>query len=115
MYLQAWNKYLPVILILLKRSAVTPQVLAMDMGDFIKSSGGKKRKLGFAAFSLGSGQSYVNNGYPETARDLVSMLTGPAGVGYALGSRKLVFTMTNSCVLSISDMSNTASQPPSEF
>ena len=110
MYLQAWTKYLPVILILVKRSAVAPQMLAMDMGDFIKSSGGKKNKLGFAAFSLGNGQIYINNGYPETARELATLLTGSTGVKNALSTRKLSFTMTNHCVLSISDISNTASQ-----
>ena len=44
MFLQTWNRYLPVIKILLKRSVNAEQTLDMNSSDFQRASGGKKIK-----------------------------------------------------------------------
>jgi hypothetical protein len=116
MYLQAWRKYLPVILILIKRSAQSPQTLAMDMNDFVKSSGGKKLKLGFTSFSLEKGRMTINPAHPQIARDLVLLLQESDRAKEMLLSRSLLFAMNNECLLQISDMDMvpTAEQPVAE-
>jgi hypothetical protein len=103
MYLQAWRKYLPVIMILIKRSAQSPQTLAMDMNDFVKSSGGKKLKLGFTGFSLDKGRMTINPTHPQIAKDLVMLLQESDRAKELVISRKLLFAMDNECLLQISD------------
>lgn len=50
MFIQLWNKYLPVIKILLKRSATSEQTLSMNKTDFERAAGGKKLKHTFKVF-----------------------------------------------------------------
>jgi len=50
MFIQLWNKYLPVIKILLKRSAGTEQTLSMNKTDFERAAGGKKLKHSFKIY-----------------------------------------------------------------
>jgi hypothetical protein len=50
MFIQLWNKYLPVIKILLKRSANGEQTLSMNKTDFERAAGGKKLKHTFKVF-----------------------------------------------------------------
>jgi hypothetical protein len=47
MFAQTWNKYIPVIRILIKKSAAAEQVLQMNSIDFLRAAGGKKIKLSF--------------------------------------------------------------------
>src|SRR5687767_15844637 len=44
MFTQTWNKYLPIIKILLKRSVNGPQTLHMNSTDFQRAAGGRKVK-----------------------------------------------------------------------
>jgi hypothetical protein len=50
MFIQLWNKYLPVIRILLKKSASGEQMLTMNKTDFDRAAGGKKLKHTFKIF-----------------------------------------------------------------
>jgi len=50
MFIQLWNKYLPVIRILLKKSASGEQMLTMNKTDFERAAGGKKLKHTFKIF-----------------------------------------------------------------
>jgi hypothetical protein len=47
MFAQLWNKYLPVIRLLLKKSALGEQTLNMNKTDFERAAGGKKLKHSF--------------------------------------------------------------------
>src|SRR6185369_15574313 len=51
MFVQLWNKYLPVIRILLKKSASGEQMLTMNKTDFERAAGGKKLKHTFKIFN----------------------------------------------------------------
>ena len=42
MFTQTWKKYLPVILILMKKSALEDQVLKVNQTDFERAAGGRK-------------------------------------------------------------------------
>jgi hypothetical protein len=59
MFIQLWNKYLPVIKILLKRSFSDEQILSMNKTDFERAAGGKKLKHTFKVF--------IRNGKLENA------------------------------------------------
>src|SRR5438045_5937769 len=50
MFIQLWNKYLPVIRILLKKSASGEQMLTMNKTDLDRAAGGKKLKHTFKIF-----------------------------------------------------------------
>jgi hypothetical protein len=73
MYTQTWNKYLPIIRILLKRAASGDQVFALNMPDFEKA-GTTRRKTGFK-FNL-----HFVNGRPDNvilqaiSKDLATIL-----------------------------------------
>jgi|SRR5689334_2278211 len=73
MFLQIWNKYLPVIKILLKRSVNGEQKLDMNSTDFHRASGGKKVKFTFLV-ELVKGRGQAGESFPPIAKDLVSVL-----------------------------------------
>jgi hypothetical protein len=73
MFLQTWNKYLPVIKILLKRSVKAEQMLDMNSTDFQRASGGKKVKFTFS-IPLIKGRVPTGEIFPPVAKDLVSVL-----------------------------------------
>ncbi|HVE61726.1 MAG TPA: hypothetical protein VNA26_07900 [Chitinophagaceae bacterium] len=79
MYRQAWVKYLPVIKILLKRSAVSgDQVLNMNIPDFEKL-GARKAGYKFAIeFSKGRVEKLINAS--PIAKDLSALLFEDAAV-----------------------------------
>ncbi|MBV9988282.1 MAG: hypothetical protein JO301_11415 [Chitinophagaceae bacterium] len=103
MYAQAWRKYLPVIVILIKRSSGSAQTLAMDADDFIKSSGGKKLKLGFTGLNMNHGRVSSVPAQPEVAKDLAALLHESQATKSLLQTRNIHFSMTNDCFLSISN------------
>lgn len=73
MYDQLWNKYLPIIKILMKRSVVEDQVLDMDTTDFARA--GASRKAGYK-FSLliAKGRSDDLVSSPALAKALLAAL-----------------------------------------
>lgn len=72
MYTSTWNKYLPVIKILLKRSLNGEQVLGLDRTDFDKM--GPARKTGFK-FNIQINKGRVDNlAHPGIAKELISLL-----------------------------------------
>ena len=58
MYTNVWAKYLPVIRIVMKRSLVAEQILALNAGDFERA--GMKRKSGYK-FSFGLKEGKLKN------------------------------------------------------
>jgi hypothetical protein len=56
MFTQAWKKYLPVIVILLKRSLTGEQKLSMNASDFQRAAGGRKVKFAFNDLQMNNGR-----------------------------------------------------------
>ena len=52
MFTQTWKKYLPVILILMKRAVQDEQVLKVNQTDFERAAGGRKVKFSFSNVEL---------------------------------------------------------------
>lgn len=59
MFSQAWNIYLPIIKILLKRSAGADQTLDMNRTDFERAAGGRKAKLTFSISFIKAAYSII--------------------------------------------------------
>lgn len=74
MFSQVWNKYLPIIKILMKRSA-SGDVQTMDMNktDFERAAGGRKAKYTFSV-NLHKGRIQNITSPPPVARELATIL-----------------------------------------
>lgn len=73
MYTHIWNKYLPVIRILLKRSATEAQSLAFNVSDFEKT--GPQKKTGFNfTLEFKRGRLYNLAGLSGPAKELATAL-----------------------------------------
>jgi hypothetical protein len=109
MFTQVWKKYLPVIAIMIKRSANGEQTLAMNTSDFQRAAGGRKIKYSFANLHLTNGR--INNivKHLPLAREFATVLQEDDVIGKILKKRHFEFSMNNSCELTIKD-----STPPSE-
>jgi hypothetical protein len=73
MFTQTWNKYLPIIKILMKRSATGPQTLDMNLTDFQRAAGGRKVKFTFTV-TLHKGRIQNITSPPPLARELSIIL-----------------------------------------
>ena len=73
MFTQTWNKYLPIIKILMKRSATGPQTLDMNQTDFQRAAGGRKVKFTFTV-TLHKGRIQNITSPPPLARELSLIL-----------------------------------------
>lgn len=75
MYKQVWNKYLPIIRILIKRASTADQTLAMNATDFERASAGRKAGYKFA-MRFSNGRLDDNISTTPVAKDLLSILLG---------------------------------------
>ncbi|MEO8771942.1 MAG: hypothetical protein ABI402_17730 [Ferruginibacter sp.] len=106
MFNQAWKKYLPVITILLKRSANGEQTLNMNHTDFERAAGGRKMKWSFPALILNNGR-ILNNGtkHPALATEMVTELQVDDPISKLLKNQEFEFSMTNDFKLLIKNIS----------
>jgi len=111
MFLQTWNKYLPVIKILLKRSVNGEQTLDMNSSDFQRASGGKKIKFTFS-IQLTKGRGQAGENFPPIAKDLISVLQQDNTTSKFMQQRELEFTMNSNFQLYIKN--NTLLEKPVE-
>jgi hypothetical protein len=109
MFFQTWNKYLPVIRILLKRSVSAEQTLDMNKSDFQRASGGKKVKFTFSIV-LTKGRLTGIISPPPLAKDLVAILQEDSVANKFLRQNELEFTMNSNFQLQIKN--NTPAAEP---
>jgi hypothetical protein len=100
MYTQIWNKYLPVIKILLKKAKVSNQTLNLNRMDFEKV--GILRKAGYK-FNIELSKGRLNNVISSVpfARDLAEVLLGDAVVKELLKDSDYQISMNTKYQLSI--------------
>ena len=104
MFSLIWKKYLPVIIILLKRVKDTEQTLPMNVSDFERASGGKKVKFSFSKLEINNGKLNTQIKNPEIATDLAQVLIAHSKAFEVLTDLKLNFSLTNDCVLTIKNI-----------
>lgn len=113
MFLQTWNKYLPVIKILLKRSVHGEQKLDMNSIDFQKAAGGRKVKYAFKIV-LTNGRIQNTDNPPPLAKSLVDALQQDETTRTFIKQSDLFFVMNNSFQLQIKNNSPHTEESPSQ-
>ena len=101
MFNQTWKKYLPVLLILLKRSLIEPQVLNMNHTDFERAAGGRKIKFSFASLQLSNGRIITKPNMTPLAKELAVQMQEDSGILALLKNQQFEFSMTNDFKLTI--------------
>ena len=100
MFVQVWRKYLPVIRILLKKSAADEQILEISSIDFTRAAGGRKIKFTFDA-RLSNGKLAISDKQTPLAKDLVTVLQEDEQAKKILVKQELELTMNTSFQLKI--------------
>lgn len=100
MFIQTWNKYLPVIKILLKRSVNAEQTLDMNKSDFQRAAGGKKVKFTFSVV-LVKGRPNGAENPPPLAKDLITVLQQDETANKFMRQSELEFNMNSNFQLLI--------------
>lgn len=101
MFSQTWKKYLPVIIILLKRSGKEEQVLTMNSSDFTRAAGGKKARLAFSNIHLNNGRINSLMNTPPLAMDLFLALQENDLAKKVISNQYLEFTLKSNFQLII--------------
>lgn len=109
MYANVWQKFLPVIRIMIKKSIATGQVIKMDRFDFDRAGGGKKVAF---SFTLEFTNGQVSNRYTSLlAKDLVPLILADKAVMTTMAGRKFELEMNARCELSIRFIGDLAAVP----
>ncbi|MBI2730568.1 MAG: hypothetical protein HYX40_07445 [Sphingobacteriales bacterium] len=103
MFVQVWKKYLPVISLLLKRSASSPQVLKMSGFDFTKAAGGRKIKYNFD-IELVNGRLNPAEKHSTVAKDFALFLQDDAGIKGLLKKQTIRFTLSSGFEMAITNV-----------
>ena len=101
MFTQTWKKYLPVIILLMKRSDKAEQVLSMNYTDFARATAGKKIKLTFSNVHLTNGRSKVETKYTPLANDLILVLQENQQSGVLMRDKQFEFSLNSDFQLTI--------------
>src|SRR4030095_3308751 len=101
MCLHTGRKYLPVIILLMKRSGKSEQVLDMNQTDFERAAGGKKAKLTFSNLKLDNGRTNYDANYTPLAKDLISVLQENEQTGAMMRQKQFEFSLNSSFRLTI--------------
>ena len=95
MWTETWKKYLPVIAILLKRSARGEQILNLDEADFMRAAGGKKIKFNFSNLQLNNGRTEHNTNLTPMAREFIQSLVNDDVINKLAGNQSFEFEITS--------------------
>lgn len=101
MFLQTWKKYLPVIILLMKRSDKGEQVLDMNSTDFQRATAGKKIKLSFSKLQLKNGKITYETKHNALANDLILALQENSQAEPLLRGKQFEFSMNSNFQLTI--------------
>jgi hypothetical protein len=100
MYTQTWDKYLPVIRILLKRAVTADQTLQLNSADFQKAA--TVRKTGHK-FTIGftNGKSDNITGLSDIAKNLSSVLLYDPAAKEILSQNAYTISFDTKCQLTL--------------
>ncbi len=103
MFTQTWKKYLPVIIMLIKRSASGPQTLQTNASDFERAAGGRKLKFNFSNMEINKGRQNYSQKLGHTANDLLFVLLENDAIAALLKKENFLFSMGNDMLLTITN------------
>ena len=108
MFTQTWKKYLPIIIILLKRSGGEPQTMQTNFSDFERAAGGRKIKFNFSNMQLNNGRQNYGEKLPIVATDLIQVLQESVSVTGLLKNQNFLFAMDSNMALTITNKTELA-------
>ncbi len=100
MYVHVWNKYLPIIKILMKRSLTGDQTLDLNRIDFEKAGSGRKAGYKFTIEFVQGRVSNIISGSP-LASDLAAALLNDPAARQILGANDIDISLSTRFQLSI--------------
>lgn len=95
MFTQTWKKYLPVIILLLKKTSTEQQSLSMNHTDFERAAGGRKIKYSFSDLELNKGRINSLTKHAPLAKELAMMLQEDSNSNKLLAAGHYTFSMGN--------------------
>jgi hypothetical protein len=101
MFTQTWKKYLPVIAILIKRSASGDQTMRLNNTDFERAAGGRKIKFSFSHLQVNKGRINTQIKQAAVAKELASVLQEDEAIKKLLVDQWLEFALSNDFTLTI--------------
>ena len=107
MYTQIWSKYLPIIKILLKRSANGNQTLELNRIDFERAGSGRKAGYKFLIELVAGRTINVLSGIP-LAKDLADVMLADVGIKEILNKGNYEIGLNTRFQLSIKNVSPAA-------
>ena len=100
LYVHVWNKYLPIIRILMKKSAAGAQTLDLNRIDFEKAGSGRKAGYKFTIDLVNGKVSNIISGSP-LASDLASVLLNDPASKAILSNSDISITLNTKFQLGI--------------
>lgn len=100
MYTHIWNKYLPLIHLLMKRAVAGDQLLEMNVTDFERTGAARKPGQRFTILFRGGRLETLVSSLP-LARDLAEALLSDARVKELMEPNDYAFQLTAKCQLGI--------------
>lgn len=113
MFTQTWNKYLPVIKILINRSTTGKQSMGMNQTDFERAAGGRKVKYSFR-FALNDGRVQNKTTLTPLARELATLLNESDLTKKLVKGQDLEFSMSADFQLTIKNNTASPVETPSD-
>lgn len=101
MFTQTWKKYLPVILILMKKATQGDQVLKVNQTDFDRAAGGRKIKYSFNHVELKKGRLNSQAKHSPFAKEFATIMQEDDITRGFLSQRWFEFSMSNDLQLTI--------------
>jgi hypothetical protein len=95
MFTQTWKKYLPVIILLLKKTTGEQQSLSMNHTDFERAAGGRKIKYSFSDLELNKGRINSLTKHAPLAKELAAVLQEDDNASRLLAAGHYNFAMGN--------------------
>ncbi len=101
MFTQTWKKYLPVILILMKRASQEDQVLKVNQTDFERAAGGRKIKFSFSNVELKKARLNSHAKHSPFAKEFATVMQEDENTRPFLLQRWFEFSMSTDFQLTI--------------
>lgn len=114
MFTQTWKKYLPVIVILIKRSGNGEQVLNMNHTDFERAAAGRKIKYSFSNLRLNDGRIDNSNKHTPLAKEFAQLLQENESTKALIRKQSFEFSMNSDFQLVIRNHSLPAEETTAE-
>ena len=112
MYTYTWKKYLPVIRLLLKKSAVAEQSMTLNRTDFEKTTKLRKPSCSFSIEIKNTRSSTINP--VAAAKDLLEVLTQDDASRPLLRGNHYAISLNSDFILHIKNLSPVSDAVPGE-